>query len=114
MFMENPDEVTTVRGATRNGKIARLPHEIRERLNRALRDGQEQRQLIDWLNSLAEVQAVLAQHFDGAPIKENNLSHWNARGYREWLEKAEAMKAVRLLAANSADFQRAAGGSMAN
>jgi hypothetical protein len=46
---------------TRTGKIARLPREIRDQLNRRLSDGEPGSQLVIWLNSLPESQAVLAR-----------------------------------------------------
>jgi hypothetical protein len=52
---------------TRNGKIARLPHEIRDQLNRRLYDGELQTRLVDWLNSLPETQAVLKANFEEQP-----------------------------------------------
>jgi hypothetical protein len=39
----------------RNGKIARLPIEIRGELNRRLRSGEKARRLVPWLNSMPEV-----------------------------------------------------------
>ena len=39
---------------TRNGKIARLPLEIREQLNRRLDDGEQGQPDLDWLNALPE------------------------------------------------------------
>jgi hypothetical protein len=39
---------------TRNGKIARLPQEIREQVNRRLEDGEPGKQIAEWLNGLPE------------------------------------------------------------
>src|SRR5262245_59311076 len=64
---------------TRNGKIARLPHLIREQINQRLRDGQQARPVLDWLNSSAEVQAILAAQFGGRPVTPCNLSEVAAR-----------------------------------
>jgi hypothetical protein len=38
---------------TRNGKIARLPRAMRDGLNRRLRDGEEGKKLVAWLNETA-------------------------------------------------------------
>ena len=57
----------------RIGKIARLPREIRQTLNLRLREGDNGHILVAWLNSLPEVQAILAAQFGGAPIREQNL-----------------------------------------
>ncbi|MGA3268466.1 MAG: hypothetical protein ABSE16_16780 [Verrucomicrobiota bacterium] len=50
---------------TRNGKIGRLPKTILEQLNRRLENGEIGRPLVAWLNSLPEVQALLAAEFEG-------------------------------------------------
>ena len=42
-----------------NGKIARLPHAIRNQLNLRLQDGEQGKNLVQWLNSLTEVKFVL-------------------------------------------------------
>jgi hypothetical protein len=74
--MDDTNSTGSVCARTRRGKIARLPKEIRERLNRALEDGKEGKELLEWLNGLPEGQAVLAAEFGGAPISANNLSNW--------------------------------------
>src|SRR2546429_5688664 len=40
---------------TRTGKIARLPHAIREQLNLRIQDNQRGKSLLQWLNDLPEV-----------------------------------------------------------
>jgi hypothetical protein len=45
---------------TRNGKIARLPQALRDELNQGLQDGRKGVELVQWLNGLPEVQAILA------------------------------------------------------
>ena len=82
---------------TRNGKIARLPHLIREELNRRLRDGHEEANILPWLNSLPEVQSVLAKHFAGMPVNQPNLSAWRTGGYRDWLLHREALEFIAAL-----------------
>ncbi len=44
-----------------------------------------------WLNSLPEVQAVLAAEFEGKPIREQNLSEWRKLGYVKWEHQQEAL-----------------------
>jgi len=73
---------------TRIGKIARLPKEVREQLNRRLQDGEPGETLLDWLNALPKVQKILAAQFGGRPISKQNLSEWKQGGYRDW-ERAE-------------------------
>jgi dTDP-4-amino-4,6-dideoxygalactose transaminase len=69
---------------TRNGKIARLPAAIREELNHRLLDGEEGKNLVEWLNGLPAVQAMLKAKFEGKPITEVNLSQWKNGGYAAW------------------------------
>ena len=80
---------------TRKSKIARLPREIREQLNRRLDDGEPQNNLVEWLNSLPEAQTVLRTEFDDRPINEQNLSEWKQGGFRDWLFQQEAIELVR-------------------
>jgi len=70
---------------TRNGKIARLPRDLREQLNHRLADGELGTTLVQWLNTLPEVKKVLAEHFGGRPINEINLTDWKQGGFAEWL-----------------------------
>jgi hypothetical protein len=76
---------------TRHGKIARLPQQIREQINRRLLDGQKGREIIAWLNSLEEVKAALAQGFEGREINDGNLSEWKLGGYRDWEAQQAAL-----------------------
>jgi hypothetical protein len=75
---------------TRHGKIARLPHALREELNTRLHDGEPGSALLPWLNGLPAVQAVLAAHFGGRPVSESNVSEWRLGGYADWLRLQEA------------------------
>jgi hypothetical protein len=38
------------------------------------------------------VQAIAATEFGGKAIREQNLSEWKQRGYRDWLAKQEALE----------------------
>lgn len=75
---------------TRKGKIARLPREIREQLNRRLDDRQEGQAVVDWLNGLPAVLAVLAAEFGGEPVSEINLSRWRQARYVDWVTHQDA------------------------
>ena len=99
---------------TRRGKIARLPQPIREQINRRLQNGDEGKQIAEWLNSLPEVRAVLDAEFDGQPVKEPNLSHWKLGGYRDWEAQQEALEAVRRFGADAAEISQATGGQLAD
>lgn len=76
-------------------KIARLPRDVREELNRRLENGQRGPDILPWLNGLAAVQAVVAKHYDGVAVSDQNLSAWRETGYAEWQEKQEELHYVR-------------------
>jgi hypothetical protein len=73
------------------GKIGRLPKAVQNQMNRRLENGEKGRPLFAWLNSLPEVQAVVAAEFAGKPIREQNLSDWRKHGYKSWLWRQEAL-----------------------
>lgn len=99
---------------TRRGKIARIPHSIREQINRRLQNGEEGKQIAEWLNTLPEVQALMAAEFDGQPVNEPNLSHWKLGGYRDWQAQQDSVEAVRCFGADAAQLSREAGGQLAD
>ena len=92
---------------THNGKIGRLPKAVQEQLNRRLENGEKGGPLVAWLNSLPEVQAVLAAEFEGKPIREQNLSEWRKGGYKNWLWRQEALEMAREMAAETGELQPA-------
>jgi hypothetical protein len=69
---------------TRVGKIARLPSHIRDELNHRLANGARGIDVVAWLNTLPEVQTIMAELFRGQPIRQQNLSEWRHGGYAEW------------------------------
>lgn len=94
----------------RTGKIARLPQEVRERLNRRLHEGQPGPELIAWLNKLPDVVAVLRDLFHGQPVNEQNLSEWRQGGYQYWLRHQDQLALARDLAEAAEDLAPPAGG----
>ena len=93
----------------RTGKIARIPHHLREELNRRLRDGEICQKLLDWLNAIPEVQAILQAHFHGEPIKQPNLSQWVQGGYQDWVQRQEGMEISWNLMEHAQDLNRTVG-----
>src|SRR6266404_7582993 len=79
------------------GKIARLPHNLREQLNLKLHDGLPAKSILPWLNSLPEVKAILAADFDHRPISKQNLSEWKQGGFRDWLLQYHAAHFLQFL-----------------
>ena len=90
---------------TRNGKIACLPKAIRDELNQRLADGERGTQLVAWLNRLPEVQRIIAEQFGGRLVRAQNLSEWKHGGYKDWLNKQEAMELVRQLPADERELK---------
>src|SRR5208282_2978032 len=96
------------------GKIARLPHEIREQLNVRMRNAEKAKPLLQWLNSLPEVQAVLATEFGGVPILKQNLSQYRRRGYRDWLNQQETLAQVQRFVSQSPESEPATPGKLSD
>src|SRR5580765_2494123 len=99
---------------TRNGKIARLPREIRDELNRRLQDGEPGIRLVEWLNGLPDTQRVLASDFGAREINEQNLSEWKQGGHQDWLARQETLACARELAGDASELSEAAEGSLAD
>src|SRR5258708_6953794 len=97
---------------TRNGKIARLPKEVRDQLNLRLQDGEPGQQLVQWLNELTDVKWMLARHFGGRPINEQNLTEWKQGGNQDWLRDQETCERVQRLADRAQDRDKAADGAL--
>jgi hypothetical protein len=97
---------------TRNGKIARLPAAIREELNQRLFDGEPGRQLVEWLNGLPRVQALLQAKFQGNPISDANLSQWKNGGYPEWEAGERMADKVSSIMGGTTGLQAAAKGGL--
>ncbi len=68
----------------RNGKIARLPRDVRDALNLRMEKSDDGEKILDWLNSLPEVQESLKANFNGVPVSKQNLCEWRQGGFREW------------------------------
>ncbi len=96
--------------ATRNGKIARLPKFIRDELGQRFSDGEQGKQLVEWLNGEECVQEVLKEQFRGRTITEQNLSKWKQGGYQDWLRDEERKLFVSKLTEQSGDLDEAADG----
>lgn len=89
---------------TRTGKIARLPRDVRDQLNRRLENGEPGKQVVAWLNGLPEVREVMVVYFDGMPISEQNLSLWKQGGFLEWRRQEESLEWVRQFTEQADDF----------
>jgi hypothetical protein len=90
---------------TRISKIARLPAAIREQLNQRLENGEKGKTLVHWLNTLPEVQKIIADQFAGHAIREQNLSEWKRGGYIDWLNQQQLLDLVRWNNETSTDLE---------
>jgi hypothetical protein len=90
---------------TRNGKIARLPREIREQLNIKLDDGMEAGPILEWVNELPETKKVVAELFEGKPINAQNLTEWRQGGHQDWLRARERIDLAQQLEEQAEDLE---------
>lgn len=98
----------------RQGKIARLPANIREELNRRLMDGESARKIMDWINALPRVQEILKEDFEGLYINDANLSDWRKGGFLEWEKQRGRIDRTKELARYAAEQSKAGGQSIAD
>ena len=80
---------------TRNGKIARLPFNIREELNHQLKDNVPVKDILSWLNTDSTVRHYMERLFQGRYITEQNVSEWRQGGHQEWLTYLSCIEDVR-------------------
>ena len=95
---------------THNGKIGRLPRQVRDELNHRLDDGEPGGRILEWLNALAAVQTLLPAEFGGVQINAQNLSNWRKGGHQHWLKQQERRNLVRELTENAEELATDAGG----
>jgi hypothetical protein len=87
---------------TRNGKIARLPFDIREEINHRLLDNEPAKNIVTWLNTDSTARVCLERLFEGRPITEQNISEWRQGGYEEWLAERSCLESVQGLSEKAA------------
>jgi hypothetical protein len=99
---------------TRNGKIARLPYSIRERLNERLERSEPSPKLLAWLNALPAVQEVIKDDFDGEPVSRQNLSQWCQGGFLEWQTRRDFCEDARDMAHCANELDEEVDGELAD
>lgn len=95
--------------SARNGKIARLPRRIRDELNHKLEDGEDGREILDWLNGLYDVKEILRDRFRSQPVNKQNLSDWRHGGFRDWQRRHESNAFLRGMIDHSDELDDLAG-----
>lgn len=93
----------------RQGKIARLPHALRDQVNRRLLDGEHAEEILSWLNSQPQAIATWKDHFEGAEANSQNLSAWRLGGHADWLQQREKVEDLKALSEFALDLARAGG-----
>jgi hypothetical protein len=83
----------------RNGKIARLPKETRDMINRMLDDGIPYHVIIDELGDAGE------------GLNTQNLTNWKQGGYQEWVRNQELIERTRAQTEHAIDLLRETDGS---
>ncbi|MEO6034512.1 MAG: hypothetical protein ABIQ35_04580 [Verrucomicrobiota bacterium] len=95
---------------SRNGKIARLPKHIHDMVGEKLSNGEQCKQLVEWLNGVNCVQEVLKEQFQGRPVSEQNHSEWKQGGYQDWQRDQETKQFITRLTELSGDLDEASDG----
>jgi hypothetical protein len=92
------------------GKIGRLSKSRREELGERMEDGHTGKELVEWLNSLPDMQALLKEKFGGLPVNEQNVSNWRQSGHLDWLRMREARARVLRLVSDAEELSAVAEG----
>jgi hypothetical protein len=94
------------------GKITQLPAEIREQLHKRMQNAEKPKALLQWLNALPEVKALLVEKFDGHPITKQNLSDYKKYSFRNWQLRQDALHFVQNAQTDDAELQKATNGQL--
>ena len=86
------------------GKIARLPRDLRIKLNRRLDNGLPSHEILDWLNRDKTVRKILVGQFDSEPISRQNLSAWRTGDYQEWTNRRDAIELMKEVSGDADDI----------
>jgi hypothetical protein len=95
--------------STHTGKIGRLPHAIREEVNRRLLDNEKASVILGWLNAQPEAVALWDTDFNGLPASDENLSQWRKGGFRKWLSRRERSEHLKTLSGFATDLAKSGG-----
>lgn len=94
----------------RNGKIARLPHALRDEVNRRLLDGETSSEILPWLNNLPEVIKEIELHWEGVLLSPQNLSEWRLGGFKDWLRQRAKVESLKTLSNYASELTQAGKG----
>ena len=82
-----PDELLADLARTGNGKLARLPLALRNKIFQRIADNEPGTVIVSWLNALPEVQDILNRYFQGRKISPKNLSEFEKKYFSTWLSR---------------------------
>ena len=99
--------------ATRTGKIARLPHALREEVNVRLLNGETSAVILPWLNAHPDAQLIWDRDFEGVPASPQNLSEWKLGGWKDWRDRKDRVENLKTLSSFAHDLANS-GGSIAD
>lgn len=91
----------------RQGKIARLPHDLRNEVNLRLLNNETAREILAWLNAQPEAIETWDSHFEGAEANPQNLSEWRLGGFKDWIRKREKIENLKTLSEFCLDAAKA-------
>jgi hypothetical protein len=102
---------------SRTGKVARLPHDVREELNQRLRDNVPGPKICKWVNQLPAAKAVCAEFAkrsgkEESPINESQVSEWRRGGSQDWLREQQVLHDTREMARWSVKLAKDGGGEL--
>ena len=78
----------------RQGKVARLPKPVRDKINLMLLDGL----------AYARIISVLGE--DGKMLNEDNIANWKSGGYQDWLAEQKVLEEMRIRRDYAIEFVR--------
>lgn len=97
----------------RQGKIARLPFAVRNRICEMLEDGLPAIEILAYVNASPEWAEVKSRcHFSG-DVNQQNLSDWRRGGYLEWRSERARVERLREVAETACHIAAATGGDPA-
>ena len=96
-----------MKGGTRGGKIAQLPHSLRVQVNLRLRDHLPLAKIAAWLKA-DHARALKKARVRG--LRPDNISAWRRGGYRLWDEQQNSLDDMKLRQEFALDFARRSNG----
>ncbi len=97
----------------RQGKIARLPFEVRSHICELLADGLPAREILAYANATNEWAAVRKRYGFQGDINAQNLSDWRAGGFEEWKRERAKVDRLRAVSETACHIASATGGDPA-